>query len=131
MRILLCVLLVLSMTRVCAQKQAQKEIDKRLKRLHSYRNDTNKVKALNSLSANFAGINTDEGIKYGEQGLALAEQLGFASGIADAYKNIGTNYLNKADYPGATLHFQKALKLNESLGNKSGIANNLRNIGVI
>jgi signal transduction histidine kinase/ActR/RegA family two-component response regulator len=119
------------MTRVCAQKQAQKEIDKRLKRLHSYRNDTNKVKALNSLSANFAGINTDEGIKYGEQGLALAEQLGFASGIADAYKNIGTNYLNKADYPGATLHFQKALKLNESLGNKSGIANNLRNIGVI
>jgi signal transduction histidine kinase/CheY-like chemotaxis protein/HPt (histidine-containing phosphotransfer) domain-containing protein/Tfp pilus assembly protein PilF len=115
-----------------AQKQGKKLIDSLLHKLHhTIKTDTSKVKLLNELSVIYASVNTDEGIKYGELGLMVAENIAWEKGIAMVNNSLGNNYLNKSDYPKALTYFNKALKQNVALHNKHGIADNLRNIGTI
>ena len=93
-----------------AQKQGQARIDSLLPALQKAAQDTNKVKILDDLCSANKTLNTDEGIKYGQQGLALAQKLGWDKGIAQSYKVIGNNYLNRYDYAAADDYYQKALK---------------------
>ena len=58
-----------------AQLQGQPLIDSLLRQLPKANEDTTKVKLLNDLSLSFYSINPDEGLKFGQQGLALAEKL--------------------------------------------------------
>ena len=78
----LILLLLLGCTTVHGQLQGQPLIDSLLKELVRQREDTNKVKVLNALAAEYAGINPDEGIKYGQLQLDLAMQLGGKKGMA-------------------------------------------------
>jgi adenylate cyclase len=113
-----------------AQKpEGQALLDSMLAELPMAKEDTNKVNLLNDLSWDYAQINPDEGIKYGLQGLALAEQLGWKKGIAKADNNLGNNYQSKSDYPKALEYYFKSLKMNEALGDKGSIARITRSIG--
>ncbi len=113
-----------------AQKlEGQALLDSMLAELPTAKEDTNKVNLLNDLSWDYAQINPDEGIKYGLQGLALAEQLGWKKGIAKADNNLGNNYQSKSDYPKALEYYFKSLKMNEALGDKGSIARITRSIG--
>jgi len=114
-----------------AGKQGQAKIDSLLKELPKQKEDTNKVKLLNILSSGYWKINTDEGIKYGQQSLELATKLNWEKGIADNYNALGVNFLYKSDYPTALDYYQKALKIDEKIGNKNGIAGVTCNIGII
>ena len=120
---------MLSVGHLRAQLQGKAKIDSLLKELPKQKDDTNKVKLLNDLSLDHSYINTDEGIKYGEQCLELATKLAWKKGIAMANNSIGVNYKIRSDDPKALEYYFKALKLSEETGNKNGLANVTSNIG--
>ena len=116
---------------VFAQKQGQSLIDSLLKELPGNKKDTDKVEILSKLSFEYRDVNADQGIKYGEQALALAEQKKWKKWIARADNSIGGNYNSKSDFPKAMEYYLKALTINEDLNDSAGIATNSVNIGII
>jgi len=94
-------------------------------------NDTNKVKFLNDLIWEFMDSNTDSAIFYGNQALAIAEQLKFEKGLAETLRNLGTCNFTKANFPLALDFYLKSLKIEENIQNKKGIASCLSNIGLV
>jgi tetratricopeptide (TPR) repeat protein len=100
--------------------------------LANAKEDTNKVMLLNDIGLNYYSINPDEGIKFGKQGLALAEKLKWRRGMAYAYKVIAGNYgYGKSEYLLALDYSLKSLQEFEELGDKMGMAKILGDIGVI
>jgi len=112
-----------------AQKEGQAFIDSLLRVLPKVTEDTNKVKLLNNLSFAYYAINTDEGVKYGQQALELATMLEWEKGAATANCYIGVNYQYKSDYPKALEYYNKGLEIDEKLANKRGIATITGNMG--
>ena len=73
--------------------QRQAIIDSLLILLPEMKEDTNKVNLLKKLSFMYSEINTNAGIKYGEQGLALSKKLKWKPGISKNLNNIAMNYV--------------------------------------
>ena len=61
--------------KIQAQLRGQARIDSLIAAIPGTNDDTNKVKLLVEISFTFYSINPDEGIRYGNQALLLAEQL--------------------------------------------------------
>ena len=118
-------------SKVSAQKQGQARIDSLLTDLSSAKQDTNKVKLLNEIGTAYYSINPNEGIKYGNKQLALAEKLKWNYGIAKANNILGVQYWAKSDYPKALEYYFIALKISEELNDKELLALTLGNIGII
>lgn len=116
---------------IIAGLQSQARIDSMIGLLPQCKEDSNKVFLLNAIAYEYPYINPDEGIKYGQQSLALATKLGWLAGIAKAEYAIGGNYETKSDYSNALQHEYKALKIHESAGDISNKALMLGNIGII
>ena len=115
-----------------AQLQGQERIDSLLGQLPKATDDTNKVKLLVDLSHTFYSINPDEGLKFGQQGLALAEKLEWKKGMANACRTIAGNYgFGKSDYAAALKYSLQSLQQFEEIGDKLGTARILSDIGVI
>jgi hypothetical protein len=114
-----------------AQKQGIERIDSLLAELINAKQDSNKVKLLNDFSYTYRVINPDEGIKYGNHALQLAEKLNWKKGIAYSNQRLGNNYLNKSDFQSALKYFQTSLLQFNELKDKSGIAKTLHLIGVV
>jgi len=93
--------------------------------------DTNKVNTLNSLAYALYTTVPDSTVLLAQQASVLALNIGWVKGEAKSYKNCGTGYYVKGDYPQALDYYLKALKLEETTGNKMGQANILSNIGHI
>ena len=129
---LLLLFIVGAASRSHAQLQGQPLIDSLITRLATAKEDTNKVMLLDDLSLTYYSINPDEGLKYGQQGLALAEQLDWKLGKAYAYKVIAGNYgYGKSDFPNALKYYFDALKIHEEGGVKNEVAATLMNIGIV
>lgn len=105
--------------------------DSLLLELNNARQDSDKVLLLKKVSHIYQTINTDEGVKYGAQALALAEKIGWKKGIAYAANAIGVNYLNSSDYSKATEYISKALAINEERSDNKAVAANLGNLANI
>src|SRR5688572_5293118 len=115
-----------------AQPQGQHLIDSLLIQLPKANEDTNKVKLLNDLSLAYYSINPDEGLKFGDQGMALAEKLNWKKGTAYACKVIAGNYgFGKSDYSKALEYSLKALQLFKEIEDEIGTAKTLGDIGVV
>jgi signal transduction histidine kinase/Tfp pilus assembly protein PilF len=108
---------------------AQNHIDSLILSLKTEKEDTNKVTHLNDILWEL--MDTDSGMIYGNQALALSEKLKWKKGIAETLRNIGTYYYSRANYPLSLEYFLRSLKIEESTGNKKGIASCLSNIGVV
>ncbi len=93
--------------------------------------DTVKAKLLNEIATEYHNVEPIEGIKYGVRSLAMAEDLHWKLGMANAESILGLNYQYKSDYPAALDHDYKALKLFDELKNKKGKANLLRNMASV
>jgi len=89
---LLLLVMVCTTWQSYAQLQGQPLIDSLVNRLPKTKEDTSKVMMLNDIGLTYYSINPDEGLKYGKQGLALAEKLKWKRGVAYAYKVIAGNY---------------------------------------
>jgi len=132
LRIVTLIFLVLSINTAPAQPlQGQAKIDSLLKEFPKMKKDTNAVNLLSQLSFDMYASNPDKGIKYGEQGLKLAENIGWKLGKANCLRSLGVVYSTQSNYPKALEYYSKALKINEELGNKSGVASNLGNMGLV
>ena len=95
-KILLSGLLMLGFAGISfGQKQGQILIDSLLAELPKAKEDTSKVNLLNAISQNYGYINTLQGIKYGREGLLLAETLKWQKGIAYSNYYLGFNYCVK------------------------------------
>ena len=115
-----------------AQLQGQPLIDSLITQLPKAKEDTNKVILLNDLSLTYYSINPDEGLKYGKQGLALAEKLNWKRGMAYAYKVIAGNYgYGKSEYAPALEYSLKSLQEFKAIEDKTGTAKILGDIGVV
>ena len=114
-----------------AQKQGQPRIDSLLKELSKSREDTNKVKLLNTVALSYYALNPDEGLKYGQQELSLAEKQQWEKGMAMGCNALGVCYMGKPDYDKALEYYFKALKINQASGNSNGISNNFKNIALV
>ncbi|MFZ1688946.1 MAG: adenylate/guanylate cyclase domain-containing protein [Flavobacteriales bacterium] len=68
-------------------------------------------------------------LEYLEQCLEVAQELGDAKRVANAYRNMSNVHKNTGDLPQALAMCQKALVINEELGNKTGLADTYNTIG--
>lgn len=109
-----------------------KVIDSLLSALTTSKKDTNKVQLLQDISLKFLNAGEFEKVfKYGNASLALAEELGIKSKLAQAYHFIGYINNEKSNYNEALKNYKIALKMKEEIGDKAGIANTINNIANI
>ncbi len=108
------------------KKQGQPVIDSLLKELagENYRNkeDTNKANLLNTLSNNYVAIDDAEGVKFGQQGLAMAEKLQWKKGIANADNCLAANYFHLSGHTKSLEYFAAAIKIYEETGDRNGLS---------
>ena len=129
---LLLLVMACAIDHAYAQLQGQSLIDSLITQLPKAKEDTNKVMLLNDLGLTYYSINPDEGLKFGMQGLALAEKLKWKRGMAYAYKVIAGNYgYGKSDYARALEYSFKSLKQFKEIEDKTGTAKILGDIGVV
>lgn len=122
--------LILSITICCYSVNAQHQstIDSLSQRLRIAIDDSNKVYLLDKLSFEYSYINPNEGIKYGNEALLLAQKLRFKKGMAFANCELSLNYAAKSEQTLALGFAQKSLKLFSEIGYKKGEAAVLYNI---
>ncbi len=129
---LLLIVIVSASWKSRAQLQGQPLIDSLITQLPKANEDTNKVILLNDLSLTYYSINPDEGLKFGKQGLALAEKLNWKRGMAYANKVIAGNYgYGKSDYAQALDYSLKSLQQFREIHDQTGTAKILGDIGVV
>ena len=131
-KILILIIIVYVHKQSLAQLEGQGRIDSLLGELPKANEDTNKVKLLIDLSHTYYSINPDDGLKFGKQGLALAQKLNWKKGIGNASRTIAGNYgYGKSDYAPALQYSLQALQQFKEIGDKLGTARILSDIGVI
>ncbi len=125
-KILFFFLVLFSGPVVFAVRQDKASVDSLLNELSSPKytgkEDTNKVNLLYQIALGFCYIHPEEGIKYGEQCLALANKLNWEHGIARSYNVIGDNYFMTGDYNKLLDYGKKALTIYEKLNDSASIA---------
>ena len=94
----------------------------------------NRISSLHASQGKF-----DEGIRYGNEALAIYNRLlSFKSGsdkekmlakIGDTYQNIGHNTMSQGNYPEGLKNSLLSLKIREQLGDKKGICDIKYNLG--
>ena len=129
LRCFVILILVLSTGSLYAQLQGQPLIDSLLKELPKQKEDSNKVNLLRALSSGNHHINPDEGIRYGQQSLQLAEKLKWKAGMAGAIFCVGQNYYFKDNFPKALEYYFNSEQLYEENGDSLFAANVCQVIG--
>lgn len=115
-----------------AQLHGQKKLDSLLTALAgNHKEDTNRVKLLNSISFAYYAINPSAGINYGNEQLQLAKKLNWQKGIATAYNVIGVNTMEKSNYPVALDNYLKGLKIAEAIHHERLISIFIANIAIV
>ncbi|MDR3680850.1 MAG: tetratricopeptide repeat protein [Flavipsychrobacter sp.] len=123
-------LLILGPALLWAQKVGQARIDSLLQELPKAKVDTNKVKLLARLSFTYYTINPEEGLKYANKQLELANQLGWEQGVERAYSNMAINYMAFSNYPKSLEYEFITLKKSRDIHNKDDEETALENIGI-
>ena len=111
------------------RKEGRLLVDSLLGVLPGLKDDTMKVRVLNTLSRNYYEIDLEEAMKRGKQAVALAEKLGYKNGEGKGDNILGGICYIKGDYPEAMKNNMAALKLFEQTGNKDGVAGCYLTIG--
>lgn len=90
--------------------------------------DSFKVKLINAISFQYYYIDPDQGIKYGLQGLQLAEKLEWNKGIALLCNTLCFNYESKSDFADAVSYGLRAVEINTATGATTDLAANYGNL---
>lgn len=105
------------------------EVDSLKNIISQQKDDSLKVNNLIALSNIYLNTDLKEAIRYGEEALALAEEINFQKGKGYSYKAIGLGNFFQGNYPEAATQFQNSLENFEAIQFKVGIANILSNLG--
>jgi len=115
-----------------AQKQGQERLDSLLAVLPKLtEEDTSRAALLIDISYTYKNTDPSKGIKYGKEGLQLAEQLNWKKGMAKGNNCLGNNYKASSDYPAALKHYLEALKIYEAIDEQKSIPIIMMNIGTV
>ena len=90
-----------------------------------------KIDILNEIGYRYWIVDSKESLKYGEQGLKLADSLDFLSGQAKANRVLGVAHWSQGNHLDAIKHLNKALLQYENLPDKEGIANTTLNLAMV
>lgn len=99
--------------------------------VHTSKDDTLKVNALNELFLEFEFADQEKAAEYLKQALETAKKSNFKKGLATTYTYYGYFSEDLGDYPGALKHHISALKTSAEITDKKGIAASYNNIGII
>ena len=102
-----------------------------LKKLHTAKQDTDRVNIYYAISRWYWNKNTDSALLMAQNSLDLAQKIHFEKGIALAYLTKGVALVSKGMLPEALeSHFQ-CLRLSEKLGLDGLSGNEYNNIGIV
>jgi adenylate cyclase len=107
------------------------EVDSLKVVIASSENDSNKVLVMSELSQRLHQTDLEEAIEINKEGMQLAEQIGYASGVSAALNLLGIEYYFLGEYADALIHWQQAKLAFEKIGDDAGVANVLSNMGAI
>jgi signal transduction histidine kinase/uncharacterized protein HemY len=127
-RWLVCMLILGNL--VYGQDQNAKKITDLKNKLQSTTADSSKMRILNEIVTSSKYTNAQEGLKYGNEALTLAEKKHWDKEIAIIHSNIGTCYATLFNYNQANIHFQKALLIYQKTSNQQGIAATYKDIAL-
>jgi tetratricopeptide (TPR) repeat protein len=101
-----------------------KTIDSLMKVLQSKKDDTSKVNTLYALCEEFRYNQMDyvNALKYAEEGLSLTNKIGFVSGKATGYFNLGRLYNSLNQYPESNKYLDTALSMFQKINDEKNIA---------
>jgi signal transduction histidine kinase/Tfp pilus assembly protein PilF len=123
--------LILTINFSFSQKSKDQKIDSLKTELSHAKEDTTKIKTLNSLSSLYYYKDSDLSFKYAKSALLLSDKLDYKNGVGYAYNNIGIYYWIKSDFPKALEYMYKALKIHENANDKKGIASSNNGLGTV
>ena len=126
---LLAALLLSDAESYAQPKQGKAQLDSLLAEAPKMKEDTDAVKLMHAIALQYSYINPDEGQRWAERALALAEQIGWRVGEATAYIAIGNNQYNRGAFPPALDAYFKSLRISEATKDKARIAEVAVNIG--
>jgi len=122
MKYWLALLLAVAPYLVHAQKQGQPLIDSLLTDVSVAKEDTGTVKLFDRLAYEYANIDPDSGILFGQKALDLANKLHWEKGAGMAMADLGLDHEAKSHHAAALAYYQKALANFEKAGDKAKIA---------
>ena len=93
--------------------------------------DTIRVNLLNETAYNLYSIDLEKLLKYAQEAVKLADEIGFDKGKAESLKIVAIYYSIKADNPKAIEYYQKSLTICKKIGNKEGISACYGNLGIV
>jgi len=128
-RIYIVFILFLFVQPLYAQLEHKKIIDSLLPIINTCKEDTNKVKALASISGAYRNIDHNKGISYAESGIVLTKKLHWQKGLALMYDALGQNYWAISNYVVSLDYRQKALKIFEELKDYNNVISLYMDIG--
>lgn len=100
-----------------------RQLDSLQAKLRQYtKNDTIRVRLLNALSTSAWGADPAQAKTYAEQALALAQELKYIRGVAEAYKEISRYYWSQTEYDKSTDYALMAIKEYERCHDLTGIS---------
>lgn len=121
-------LLLLLVSRVCAQTSAVNQIQLKLNQNPP---DTARLKLLKQLSDAYSSVDPIKKLYYANVFKALAEKLHDERAIADAYVQIGISYANRSKYDSALVQFQLAYNQSAKIKYVTGMGKSLMDMGFV
>tara|TARA_R110000850_G_scaffold182360_1_gene307799 strand:+ start:59044 stop:61029 length:1986 start_codon:yes stop_codon:yes gene_type:complete len=113
-----------------AQEQS-KNIDSLLVELNRAREDTLKVNLFHDVSKHFILTDIDTSIYFSQNGIALAQKLGYRKGEMMNLNVLGNYYENKTEYFKALENYENALIIAKEINSTEGFAMLYNNIGMV
>ncbi|WP_276496574.1 tetratricopeptide repeat-containing sensor histidine kinase [Pontibacter litorisediminis] len=80
------------------------------------------------LSKQYWNSSFSTSLKYGNQAVALAQELGNKKALALAFNNIGVAYDIYGNYSEASRYYYKSLRIREAIGDSAGLSASYNNI---
>ena len=93
--------------------------------------DTTRVNTLNRLAYLLHRSNPRLGIKYANESIDLAKNIGFKKGVAHACNSLGACYWNQSEPDSALKYYGKSYEINKELSSMRGTTGALSNMAII
>ena len=93
--------------------------------------DTNRVKILCDLCWEYRFVSANKALEYGNEALALAQELKYTKGIAQSYNDMGIIFIDQGNYQKAIEWFNKSLAIRTKLQDSAGMAALYNKIGIV
>ncbi|MBL4655391.1 MAG: tetratricopeptide repeat protein, partial [Bacteroidia bacterium] len=115
----------------CSFAQNNTTIDSLKNQLQKNLHDTIRINLLDTLGWELRFNNSEDALKYINDGLALATKINYKKGIARLQRTLGSLCCDKGDYIEAISHYSQSLKINQELNDIKGKSTLLGNIGIV